>query len=61
MNKIKDLGEAERDLGEPSLAELERNSIFIEGYVYYSFVNYSLFHFITNTLSKHKINDSIIL
>ena len=30
MNETRDLGEAERDLGEPSFPELDRNSIFLE-------------------------------
>ena len=30
MNETRDLGEAKRDIGEPSFPELGRNSIFIE-------------------------------
>ena len=38
MNETRDLGEAERDLGEPIFSELRRNSIFTEVMVIVSLI-----------------------
>ena len=55
MNETRDLGEAERDIGEPSFSDLGRNSTFIEVIVIVLLVIHCFVSL--QILRRHKIND----
>ena len=56
---MRDLGEAERDLGEPSFPELGRDIVFIEVIVIVLLIIHCLISL--QILRRHKINDCNIL